>query len=110
MKIGAATLVKGWGSKLTLKRNGVTLVTFTGRLLDPRGSRAEPEFLEFDGSTTQELLLVIGCSEDFGSVRPQKFDVVTNVTTGEEYTVQRSRSSGADQNELVKMLVMGGRA
>lgn len=110
MKIGAGDLVKAWGQKMNLKRNGSTIINqFYGRLVDPRGSQMEAELWEFDNSVSQEFLVLIAAADEFGTVRPQKFDVVTLVGSGREYTVQRARTAGADEEELVKMLVAGGR-
>ena len=101
MKIGAENLVLKWGRPMQLKRDGVVLLSFKGRLAEVR-----PGSEEYDQSVDQHNYKIIGGVSEFGTVRPQKFDVV--VYDGQEYTVQRSHVAGADEDELIKMMVRGG--
>lgn len=104
MKLGAAVLVKGWGTKMSLSRDGVTLATFKGRAVY---NDTESQALDaLDGSVSQYNIMIIACVEDFRGVVPRKFD---NITIGADlYTVQRSRAVGADEPELFRIHVRGG--
>lgn len=104
MKIGAGALVKQWGRAMSLSRDGEVLVdSFKGRKVELR-----PEDVPLDGSIDQHNFIIIGSVDEFNDVVPQKFDVVTQLSSGTEYTVQRSHEAGADEDELYKMHVRGG--
>lgn len=103
MKIGAAALVQAWGRNMTYVRNGVDLFTFKGRRVELR-----PDETTLDYSVDQANFKIIADVADFGTVRPQKFDVVR--WDGIEYTVQIGYAAGADEDELIKIRVQGGLA
>lgn len=103
MKIGAATLIREWGRPMSLKRDGVIMVDFLGRRYEySRLRETEP----LDYSVDQDLFNIIAAYEDLLGVDPQKFDVI--LFNGHEYTVQHSHAAGADENEVIRMLVKGG--
>lgn len=103
MKIGAETLVLGWGRSMTLVRDGVELLTFKGRRVEMR-----PDERALDYSVDQEIFKIYAAASEWGAVRPQKFDVIR--WDGKEYTVQVGHAAGADEDELIKMRVQGGLA
>lgn len=105
MKIGAALLIHGWGKDMSLSRDGVVLVaSFKARIAynPPRMGMVDP----LDGSVEQFNAVIIACVEDFGGVEPQKFDLITIGT--KIYTVQRCHASGADEDEVLRIIVRGG--
>lgn len=104
MKIGAGGLVKEWGRDMTLSRNGVVIVSFKGRRANIR-----PEAEDLDQSVDQLNFRIIGSWDEFNNIMPQKFDVVTD-ERGDRFTVQSAKTAGADEDELVKMVVRGGQA
>lgn len=103
MKIGAAALVQAWGRTMSYYRDGVKLFDFKGRRAEIR-----PEAEQLDYSVDQLNFNIIAAVEDFGDVRPQKFDVV--LWDGQNYVVQKGHAAGADEDELIKMHVRGGMA
>lgn len=102
MKIGAANLVLAWGRPMQFWRAGAKLFDFKGRRAEYRPDRDELEY-----SLEQHNYVIIGVTEQFGGVIPVKFDWVID-DRGERFTVLRGRVAGADEDELVKMLVRGG--
>lgn len=107
MKIGAASMVRAWGRDMTLSRDGGVIASFKGRKAEARAHEVEAFVLDY--SVDQEVFFIIVAVEDLYGVVPQKFDVITFVSNQAEYTVQRSHTAGADEDELVKMFVKGGR-
>lgn len=104
MKIGAASLIRAWGRPMTLKRDGVVFLDFIGKRFEFSAGDAAAESLDY--SADQEVFNIIVAYEDLLGIVPQKFDVI--VYNGNEYTVQRSRTNGADEEEVTRMLVKGG--
>lgn len=107
MKIGAELLIQQWGRPMEYYRNGVKLFGFKGRIVHPKQFSEE-----FDYSADQAHLQIIAAISDFVTsstnirVAPVKFDMVRY--QGEDYTVQRGYAAGADEDELVKLDVIGG--
>lgn len=100
--VGAAALINAWGRNMQFRRDGVVLFTFKGRRAETRPN--ESELIE---SVDQHNFKIIALATAFGNIIPRKFDVVID-ERGEEYTVQRGHTAGADVDELVHMLVKGG--
>lgn len=107
MKVGAALMIRQWGRDMLLSRGGVVLVSFKGRKYEPRAH--EVASFALDNSFDQEVIFIVVAFEDLNGVVPQKFDVITFVGTGVEYTVQRGHTAGADEDEIVRILLKGGR-
>jgi hypothetical protein len=104
MKIGAGAIVRQWGRRMSLTRGGVVLIAeFKGRRAELR-----PGSEELENSVDQLNFVIIADAEEFGAIRPQKFDVITKLDTLEKFTVQVGRATGADEDELIKMVVRGG--
>lgn len=102
--IGAAEMVRAWGRSCSLTR-GATVLLASVKM---RFSEVRPSSDQLDYSVSQHNFNIIMAAEDAGAVRPQKFDIVTRLDTGEQFTVQRGHTAGADVDELLKMWVTGG--
>lgn len=101
MIIGAGALVRAWGRDMVFKRDGNVLLHFKGRLAEFRPF--EEPIME---SVDQNKYIVIAVAADFGSIRPHKYDII--IYEDEEYTVHRGHTAGAEEVELLKMIVFGG--
>lgn len=104
MKIGVASYIRLWGRPMALKRDGVVMVDFIGRRYEAVRERFQEPSLDY--SVDQDLFAVLVAYEDLLGIEPQKFDII--LFDGEEFTVQRSRTAGADENEVVRIVVKGG--
>lgn len=104
MKIGAAGLIHAWGRDMTLSRNGTVIASFKGRKYQVRAHDIDAQVLDY--SVDQTIFFVVAAYEDLGGVTPLKFDVLT--FGGVEYTVQKSHDAGADEDEVIRILVKGG--
>lgn len=109
MRIGAAALLEAWGTPMALKRAGVTLIpSFKGRFYNNR-----PEAAELEYSVDQQLFRIITSYDNFAgspTLFPQKFDVITDLRRNIEYTVQYAFDAGAEEPEVVRIIVKGGQA
>lgn len=101
MKIGADRLVIAWGRTARFYREGVL-----GATVKARKVRSRPSENQVVASYSENEFTFIVAVSQMGAFRPHKYDTIEY--EGDTYSVQQSITTGADEDELIRVLASGG--